>query len=174
MSGLRSPRLSSPWPAAKAAPLPAAAAALLALALATQLAVSPVDPELTPDIPAMAIVRSPSFVIEPVAPGPEIMRTPLFAPNRQAAGGAAGAAVQDFVLLGTVVSRRGASAAIRFADGRVTTVGVGEHIGRWRLRMIARNRAGFESAGGLRTLIVGAGGTMSPAPAPAPATEGDP
>ncbi len=137
---------------------------MLALALAAQLAVPADDPDL-PDGAVARFTRFASFAVPPVALAPDIMRAPIFAPDRGAAVGAS--AVEDFVLLGTVVSRHGASAAIRLADGRVTTVGVGGHVGLWRLRMVARNRAGFERAGALRTLVVGAGGAGGQAPPPA-------
>jgi hypothetical protein len=159
---LKSPHLSNPWPAAKAAPLPATAVVLLCIALGAQLAVPSSDRDLPGFVVPGSVGRLAAIALTPVSPSPDIMRAPIFSPDRRDAG-AGLAAVDDFVLLGTVASPHGASAAIGTPDGQVATVGLGSLIGRWRLTAVARNRARFERDGEQRTLAVGAAHAATPA-----------
>jgi len=148
---------SSLLQSAEQAPLPAALAGLLVAVVVAHLLL-PIDAEL-PEVATPPVTRSAlaAVTIAPATIDPVIMASPIFAPSRSGAGGAAAVADGELRLLGTA-SRRGAVVAIVAIGSETLTLRGGETAGRWRLVAVGRDRAVFEGEGGRRLLRIGEGG----------------
>lgn len=151
---MRSPRLSNPWPAVKAAPLPAATAIVAGVMLLGQIVLPIGEPDLpTAAIPSAANLR-PMPAIAAVPAYPAIVAAPVFTPDRSGAAGSGEAASGDLILLGTVTTRRSAVAVLQ-TDAGPQSVPIGRTFGPWRLVGVGRDHATFVSAAGSRTVRIG-------------------
>ena len=137
---------------------------LACAALVTALGLQFAAPAFAPDAPAVVglAARKPRGVTAPLAVDhPDILRRPLFAPDRQpaaegAAGAPAGSSLDDYAAVGAVTGRSIAVAVLAAPGVPSKSVRLGEEVGGWRLVSVQRGKVSFERDGAVRTLVIGA------------------
>lgn len=144
------------------------ATALLLVAAGLQLVLVPVS-----SLPVQSD-RVPRRAREPLPPAaldyPEILRDPIFAPDRKAdasleppAGG-----MGDYAVLGIATAGAGtATALVRMPDGTITRLQPGADLGGWKLVQVDLNALTFEKNGERHILAI----EKKPAPVAPPAPD---
>jgi hypothetical protein len=99
----------------------------------------------------------------------QILRAPIFSPDRAGGGGGmpgAPAGIETYALVGVASGPGFATGFIKGSDGRTIAVRPGQSVAGWRLAGVNRAQLTFVREGELRTLTIGAAPAASAPPAP--------